>query len=149
MCYVFSFFVSSYNVHCICYGSICIFVFNIRIWLAHSELLLLFLIACICSLYPMWNILLACPIHFSGQSRTYIWYIPRLLYLSLRGCCFSMFSVVFLILNTIFICMSLNTFVIFPVSFPLYVKVTHFVFRCCWLTSVFCFCEAGCFLFVL
>jgi hypothetical protein len=35
----------------------------------------------------------------------------------------------FWVLIAIFICVSLNNFVIFPVSFPLYVKVSHFVFR--------------------
>jgi hypothetical protein len=39
----------------------------------------------------------------------------------------SLFCIVFCILNTIFFCISLNNFVIFLVSFPLYVKVVHFV----------------------
>jgi hypothetical protein len=34
---------------------------------------------------------------------------------------------------------SLNNFVNFLVSSLLYVKVAHFVFRCCGLVSVFCF----------
>jgi hypothetical protein len=39
--------------------------------------------------------------------------------------------------KSIFICVSLNNFVIFLVYFPLYAKVAHFVFRCCGSVSVF------------
>jgi hypothetical protein len=41
--------------------------------------------------------------YFSGQSRHFIWYMPLSLYLSFCGFCFTMFCVVFLVLNTIVI----------------------------------------------
>lgn len=37
----------------------------------------------------------------------------------------------FSVLNAIFICLSLNRFVIFLVSFPFCVEVVYFVLRCC------------------
>jgi hypothetical protein len=46
-------------------------VFNM--WLAYPELLLLFLLACVCSLCLVWNILPVRPKYFSGQSRHFIW----------------------------------------------------------------------------
>jgi hypothetical protein len=52
-------------------------------------------------------------------------------YSSFCGCFFTMFCIVFCILNVIFIWVSLNNFVIFLVSFPLYVNVAHFGFCCC------------------
>jgi hypothetical protein len=53
--YVFSIFMCSYDVHCICSGSICIYVFNM--WLEYPELLLLlFPIVCIYSLRLVWNV---------------------------------------------------------------------------------------------
>jgi uncharacterized membrane protein len=63
------------------------------------------------------------------------------------GCCLTMFCIVFRVLNAIFILVSLNRFVIFLVSFPIYVKVSHFSFWCCGSVLVFCFClcGAGCF----
>jgi hypothetical protein len=71
--------------------------------------------------------------------------MPLLLYLPVCGCCFITFFIVFHILNAIFICVSFNGFVIFLLSFSLYVKVDHFVFWFCRSISVFCFCEAGMF----
>jgi hypothetical protein len=38
----------------------------------YPELLLLFLIACICSLYLVWNVLLVCPMYLSGHFRHYL-----------------------------------------------------------------------------
>jgi hypothetical protein len=69
--------------------------------------------------------------------------MPFLLHLSVRGCCFSMFCFVFLDLNAIFICVSLKSFIIFLVSFPLCVTVSNFVFLCCGSIYVFLFCGAG------
>jgi hypothetical protein len=43
------------------------------IWLEYHELLLLFLIACTCSLYLMWSLLPVCPMNFGRQSRYFIW----------------------------------------------------------------------------
>jgi hypothetical protein len=66
----------------------------------HPELLLLLLInACIYSLYLVWNALSACPIYFSEQSKHFISYMSFLLYLYVRGCCFTMFCIVFRILK--------------------------------------------------
>jgi hypothetical protein len=48
-----------------------------------------------------------------------------------------MFCIVFLVWNAILIFVSLNSFVIFLVSFPLYVKMAHFPFCC---VSVFSLC---------
>jgi hypothetical protein len=42
-----------YDIHCICYGSV--FVSCVTMWFEYPELLLLFLIACICSLYLVRN----------------------------------------------------------------------------------------------
>jgi hypothetical protein len=42
-----------------------------------------------------------------------------------------MFCIMFSVLNIIFNCVSLNSFVIFLFSYPLYAKVARFVFRCC------------------
>jgi hypothetical protein len=39
-----------------------------------------------------------------------------------------MFCIVFCVLNVIFICISLSSFTIFLVSFPLYIRMAHFVF---------------------
>jgi hypothetical protein len=46
-------------------------VFNIC--LKYPVLLLLFLIACMCSLYIVWNVRPVCHMYFSGQSRHFIW----------------------------------------------------------------------------
>jgi hypothetical protein len=57
-----------------------------------------------------------------------------------------MFCIVLRVLNAVFIYVSLSNFVMIILSFLLYVKVTHFDFRCCGSMSVFCLCEAGCFI---
>jgi hypothetical protein len=44
-----------------------------------------------------------------------------------------------------FICVSLKCFVVFLVSFPLYVKVAHVVFRCYESVFIFCSCWLRCF----
>jgi hypothetical protein len=68
------------------------YVFLLILWMWYfprclSVLLsLLFLIACICSLYLMLNIFPVWPMYFSGQSRHFIWSMPLLLYLSINGC---------------------------------------------------------------
>jgi hypothetical protein len=49
-------------------------VFNM--WFEYPELPLLLLIACICSLYLVWNARPACPMYLSEQSRHFIWYMP-------------------------------------------------------------------------
>jgi hypothetical protein len=43
-----------------------------NIWLEYPKLLLLFLNACICSFYLVWNVLPVCPMYFSVQSRHFI-----------------------------------------------------------------------------
>jgi hypothetical protein len=118
-----------------------------KVSLEYPELLLLFLIACVWSSYLMWNVLPVCPMYFSGKSRNFVRQMPLLFYLSVRGCCFIMSCIVFCILNAIF--MSLNSFVSFIVSFSLYVKVDHFIFRCCGqcVYSVFVPCFKMLFLF--
>jgi hypothetical protein len=117
-----------------------------NMWLEYPKLPLLFLTACMCSLYLLWNVLPVCPMYFSGQSRLFIWKMSLLLYLSVCGWCFTMFCIVFCILNDIIIWVFLNSFVISHVSFPLYVKVANFVFHRCESMSVFCFCGARCFM---
>jgi hypothetical protein len=109
-------------------------------WLAYSELLLSIPIACIYSLFLLWNVLPVCPMYtyFNGSL--------SISFDICHFCYFIMFCIVFRVLNAVLICESLNSFVIFLVSFPLYVKLSHFVFRCCGSMSVFCFCGAGCFL---
>jgi uncharacterized membrane protein YhhN len=64
-------FMCSYNAHCIYYGPVCMSRVNMR--LVSPELLLLFIIASICSLYLVWNVVPVCPIYFSVWSRHFIW----------------------------------------------------------------------------
>jgi hypothetical protein len=66
-------------------------------------------------------------------------------YLSVCEYGFVMFCIVFHVLNVI-IGISLKNFVNFYVSFPVYVKVAHFVFWCCGLVFSFCSYVVGCFL---
>jgi hypothetical protein len=47
-------FLCSYNVHCSRYDPVSMPVFNT--WLKYIELLLLFLVACICTLYLVWAV---------------------------------------------------------------------------------------------
>jgi hypothetical protein len=70
---------------CKCFPSFCVIIMSsvsvmvpyvspvFNMWFQYPELLLLFLIACIRSLYLVWNILPVCPMYFSGQSRHFIW----------------------------------------------------------------------------
>jgi hypothetical protein len=59
-----------------------------------------------------------------------IWETPFLLYLSVRGCSFITFCIVFRILNAMSIfSVFLDRSMIFLISFLLYVKVAHFKFR--------------------
>jgi hypothetical protein len=44
--------------------------------------------------------------------------MPLMLYLSVCGCCFTKFCKVFGVLKVIFICVSLNSSIIFPFFFP-------------------------------
>jgi hypothetical protein len=69
MC-LLSFFMCSSNVHFYLLWFHTCLVFNM--WLEYPELLLLFLTVCICTLYLVWNILPACPMYFSGQSRHFV-----------------------------------------------------------------------------
>jgi hypothetical protein len=69
-------------------------VFNM--WFEYGELLLLFLNACMCSLYLVRNVLPVCLMYVSGQSKHIIWQIPLSLYLSVRGCCFNIFCILIL-----------------------------------------------------
>jgi hypothetical protein len=108
------------------------------ILLEYPELLLLFLIARICSLYLILKVLPVWPIYFNGQSRHLIWYMP-LLYLSVLMWCLSIFSSVFCVLS----CVSLKILVIHLTSFPQYVKVAHFVF-CFGSLHALCFCNCNC-----
>jgi hypothetical protein len=88
----------------------------------------------------MWNARPVCPKYFSGQSRYFIWYMPLFPYLFVCVGSFTMFCIVFRVLNAIFIPVSLKSFVTFLVSFPLYVQVAHFVFWCCGsLFLILCF----------
>jgi hypothetical protein len=68
---VFPFPMSLYDAHYICYGSVFVsLVFNI--WFEYAELLLLFLIACMCPFYVVWHSLHVFLMHFNGQSFHYI-----------------------------------------------------------------------------
>jgi hypothetical protein len=42
-------------------------------WFEYSELLLLFLMTCTCSLYLVLNVLPVCFVYFNGQSRHFSW----------------------------------------------------------------------------
>jgi hypothetical protein len=118
------FFMWSYNVHCICYGP----VFNML--LEYPELLLLSLTACVCSL---WNVLPVCPTYFIGRSRHFISRMPLLLYLSVRERCFTMFCIVFCVLNAIFICVFLNNFFYISCIFPAVCESDLFCFSVLWI----------------
>jgi hypothetical protein len=103
-----------------CFPFVCVFMMSMvsamvphlcpvfHMWLEYPELLLLFLIACMCSLYLVWKVLPVCPMYLSGQSKHFIWYMPLLLYLSFCGHCPTMFCIVFRVLNAIFILVSSN-----------------------------------------
>jgi hypothetical protein len=99
-------------------------------------LLLLFLIAWICSLYLVRNALPVCPMYLSGQSKQFIWKTLLSFYLSFCGLSFAMFRIVFCILNAIFLWVSLNFFGFFF----LHVNVVHFSLCYCGFVVVFCFC---------
>jgi hypothetical protein len=94
-------------------------VFNM--WFEHLELPLSFMIACLCSLYLVWNVRPVCPVYFSGQSIHLIWYMSLFSYLSICGWGFTMFCIVFLVRNA-FIWASLERFEIFFLSLPVYAK---------------------------
>jgi NhaP-type Na+/H+ or K+/H+ antiporter len=64
-------------------------------------LLLLVLIACMCSLYLVFSVLPVCPMYLSGKSRHSIWYIPLLLYLSVCVFVCRMFWMVFCVRNAV------------------------------------------------
>jgi hypothetical protein len=104
-------------------------VFNM--WLEYPKLLLLFLIACICSLHLLWNVLPVCPMYFSGQSRHFIWYMPLLLYLSVCEWCFTMLCIVFCIPNVIFFYI-LEQFCDFSCFFSAACKSRPFCFSVLW-----------------
>jgi hypothetical protein len=81
----------------------------LSIWFEHPELPLLFLIACICSLYLVQNARPVCPKYFSGQFMHFIWQMPVFSYLSICEWGFTVFCIVFCVQNTIFICVSLKS----------------------------------------
>jgi hypothetical protein len=84
---IFSSFVC--DIHCVSYP---------------PDLLLLFLIACMCYLYLVWNVRPLCPMYFRGQSVHLISYTPLFSYPRICGWGFTMFCIVFLVRNAIFIC---------------------------------------------
>jgi hypothetical protein len=77
-------------------------------WFEYPELLLLFLIACVCSLYLILNVRPVCPIYFNEQSIHLIWYTPLSSYSSRCGWGFTRFCIVFLVWNVILIFASLK-----------------------------------------
>jgi hypothetical protein len=93
--YIFMTFIVSVILPCACP------VFNIRF--KYPELPLLFLIACMCSLYLVRNVWLVCLMYFSGQSIHFIWYTSLFSYLSICRWGFTMFCIVFLVWNAAFI----------------------------------------------
>jgi hypothetical protein len=72
--------------------------------------------------------------------------MPLFSYLSFCECGFVMFYIVFCVLNAIFICVSLKSFLILFVSYTVYLKVAHFVIWCCGSVFSFCLFVVGCFL---
>lgn len=69
--------------------------------------------------------------------------MQRLLYLSVYEWNFNMFCIVFYVRNTIFICVSRKSFVVFLTSFPLHIYVAHFGVCCCQSMCACCFCGQG------
>jgi hypothetical protein len=108
-----------------------------NIWFECSQLPLLFLIACVCSLYLVWNVRPVCPIYFSGQSIHLIWYTPLLSYLSICGQGFIRFCIVFCSECSSYLCF-FTKFCDFFVSFLQYVKMAHFVVWSCGPTFLLC-----------
>jgi hypothetical protein len=117
-------------------------VFNI--WFEYRELPFLLLIANICSLYLVWNVLPVCPMYFNGKSRYLICYMPLFSYLSVCEYGFIVLCSVFWMLFCLVF--SFKSFVILFLSFPLYVKAAHFTLWCCGSVFLFCSCVVGCFL---
>jgi hypothetical protein len=109
----------------------------LNIWFECPEFALLLLIAWMCSLYLVLNVLPVWPTYFNGQSRHFIWYIPLLLYLSVCVVlCFNMSLIVFFVWNTTLIYVFLKSLVICLTSFPQYVNVAHF-FLCVLVLQVY------------
>jgi hypothetical protein len=105
----------------------------------YPVLLLLCLMSFICSFYLVLNLLPVCPMYSIGQSRHFMRYIPLLSYLFLCNFGFNICCILFFVLNATFIVVFRKNFVIF-VSFPIYVKVAHFVFPSfSWFFKLFCF----------
>lgn len=68
---VFPFPMFLYDVHYICYGSVFVSLVC-NMWFEYTELLILFLIACTCPFYVVWNSLPVLLMHFSDQSNLLI-----------------------------------------------------------------------------
>jgi hypothetical protein len=60
-------------------------------------------------LFLVWNIQPVFPMYFSVQSGHFIWYIQLFLYLSVCGCRFVVFCTLLRVINSIVICVSLNS----------------------------------------
>jgi hypothetical protein len=90
----------------------------LNIWLEYPDLLLLFFMSLICSLYLVLNYRPVCPMYFVRQLMHFIWYTPLFSYLSVYVYGFNMFCMVFFVFNAILICVSLKSCVGFLVYFP-------------------------------
>jgi hypothetical protein len=80
------------------------------------------------------------PYVFQWANHNFIWYMPLFSYLSICGWWFTVFCIVILVRNATFICASLRRFAIYFVSFPLCVKIFHFIFWFCRLVFLLCLC---------
>jgi hypothetical protein len=104
------------------------------IWFEYPELPLLFLMAWICSLYLILNILPVCPMYFSGQSRHFICEMPLLPFCLCMG--FNVVCIVFCARRSICICVHWKSSVIL-------------LCRCKWKWPIlFCGAEGQCVSFV-
>jgi hypothetical protein len=148
-CNVFKYFPFSFSLFLLCplclLGCHMYIIHSIYLWFEYPELPLLLLTAFICSLYLVWHILSLCSLYFNGKSRHLIWCMPLFSHLSICEYGLIMFCIVFQVLNYIFIGVSLKSFVVLFISFPLYMKVTLY-FYCYGLVFPFCVCLVGCFL---
>jgi hypothetical protein len=114
-------------------------------WFPYPELPLMFLMAWMCSLHLILNILPVCIL------KHFIWYMSFCyIYLFAYGAC-NIFCILFCIQTATFIRVLLKSLVVFLTSWPQYVKVAHFVSWCWGSVYMFCFCGGGGFsiMFVL
>jgi hypothetical protein len=110
---------------------------------ANFDLLLLYLKSLRCSWYLTLKGLPVCPVYFMLHSGHVSWYTPLLSYALCGVSCFvaRRFSIVLFVVKAMITFVSLNSFVMNLVSFPMYVNLAHLHFR------LSCFCALSSLVF--